>query len=606
MPSAFNKTLPSLFVAILLLCPAVRGQEPLPPPPSESVEERLGRLEQQNNRLEKQNRELLESLRQLQGLLSKQPQPTATPQPPATADAELPKELPPPPTDAAPGINAAAISEILQNSLPPQDNKLSRKEMEVFVNDWWAKKEQAKEEADDKKKREDEAAGFEVGKDVAFKSFWNHGLWHETTDKSFRIHVDGRAHFDTVFLNADPAVEYGNPGGVFPPIRDAFAFRRGRIGCEGSLWEVINFDTEWDFTNTTTSGSPASTSNTFNTPVPTDMWVEISKLPIIGHLRIGNQKPQIGFEHITSSRFLNFMERSFMFDAWMGGLNNGFVPGFQVWNYSRNERMTWSLGIYKNNSTVFGWNVGGGEYDCTGRVTALPIYLHEGRCLVHVGLGASVRDPDQGAVRQRARTALRNGPPSLHTALVDTTVFSSRQLVVVPEFAMVWGPLSISAEYFANWLADTNFRGGAGNVGNFVGAGAFPATGNIGTTFYHGAYVEALYFLTGEHRPYNKFGGSGAAFARVIPYRPFYCVPSEGRSLFSAGAWQVGARYQWIDLQDKNVPGGTLQDITLGLNWYLNPNLKFQWNYTLTHREFSGGAADGDIQGIGMRVAFDF
>ena len=38
-------------------------------------------------------------------------------------------------------------------------------------------------------------------------------------------------------------------------------------------------------------------------------------MPWIGNLRIGNQKPPISFEHMTSSRFLNFLERSYGFDA---------------------------------------------------------------------------------------------------------------------------------------------------------------------------------------------------------------------------------------------------------------------------------------------------
>jgi phosphate-selective porin OprO/OprP len=252
---------------------------------------------------------------------------------------------------------------------------------------------------------------------------------------------------------------------------------------------------------------------------------------------------------------------------------------------------------------VFGWNVGNGEYDCTGRFTCLPVYAHEGRCLVHLGIGASFRDPDEDRFRQRARTMLRNGPAALHTALVNTEFLTTRQILVVPEFAMVWGPFSLVAEYYANWFQNTNYQKGGVP---FEGGDTFASTGNVGTTFYHGFYVEALWFLTGEHRPYNKYGGSGAAFGRVIPFRPYYFVPGEGRHLFSSGAWQVAARYQWIDLEDKNVPGGILQDVTLGLNWFLNPNLKFQWNYTITHRDYTGDAADGDVQGFGMRVAWDF
>ena len=50
------------------------------------------------------------------------------------------------------------------------------------------------------------------------------------------------------------------------------------------------------------------------------------------------------------------------------------------------------------------------------------------------------------------------------------------------------------------------------------------------------------------------------------------------------GAWQVGIRYNYLNLNDKGIDGGVLDDITLGLNWFINPNMKFQWNYTYEKR----------------------
>jgi len=52
--------------------------------------------------------------------------------------------------------------------------------------------------------------------------------------------------------------------------------------------------------------------------------------------------------------------------------------------------------------------------------------------------------------------------------------------------------------------------------------------------------------------------------------------------------------------------GGVLNDATAGLNWYLNPNMKIQFNYSATHRESGSGVGDGWIQSGGVRVAQDF
>lgn len=421
---------------------------------------------------------------------------------------------------------------------------------------------------------------------------WQHGLGIQTPDGNFRIHVGGRTQFDTVWITAEDRVEQG-PGGIGKP-QDAFAFRRARFTIDGKLYRMVEFVCEYDFVNAFDADplDPAREGDVANTPVPTDLWAQIVDIPILGTVRVGNQKPPISFEHLTSSRWLNFLERSFMFDAFIGGLDNGFRPGVQVFNWSQDETITWALGIFKSNNTVFGWNVGDGEYDVTGRLTWTPIYAEDGRYLIHLGIGASGRDLDNDRYRLRARTMLRNGPAPLHTALSDVRFLGDTMYILVPEFALVWGPWSLVAEYYATWFTDV----------------AFPiaAPVPVGTTFYHGGYVELLYFLTGEHRPYLRHGGSGAAFNRVIPNRNFIYIDRDGDVIFAPGAWQIGIRYQYIDLVDRNIPGAVLHDITLGLNWFLNPNLKFQWNYTATYRDLAASPADGWIHGFGMRMAFDF
>ena len=47
------------------------------------------------------------------------------------------------------------------------------------------------------------------------------------------------------------------------------------------------------------------------------------------------------------------------------------------------------------------------------------------------------------------------------------------------------------------------------------------------------------------------------------------------------GAFEIAARYSSIDLSDSQ--DGKLNDITLGLNWYLNPCTRFMINYVLAN-----------------------
>jgi phosphate-selective porin OprO/OprP len=46
----------------------------------------------------------------------------------------------------------------------------------------------------------------------------------------------------------------------------------------------------------------------------------------------------------------------------------------------------------------------------------------------------------------------------------------------------------------------------------------------------------------------------------------------------SFGAWQLGARFSYLDLYDKAIRGGQVYDWTVGVDWYWNPNMKVQFN----------------------------
>ena len=83
-----------------------------------------------------------------------------------------------------------------------------------------------------------------------------------------------------------------------------------------------------------------------------------------------------------------------------------------------------------------------------------------------------------------------------------------------------------------------------------------------------GSYAQVGYFLTGEHRPYDRKAG---AIDRVMP---FSSVGQNG-----IGAWEVAARWSQVDLNDGIVQGGRMRNLTGGVNWYLNPYCKWVFNY---------------------------
>jgi phosphate-selective porin OprO/OprP len=433
----------------------------------------------------------------------------------------------------------------------------------------------------------------EVGKDLSMTGVWRNGLHMETKDKAFRIHLIGRFQFDGVWLDAEENVEFG-PNGIGDTL-DGVNYRRMRVGAEGTFWEICNFHFEPDFINSFNSLAPNGTTQTTTAPVPIDNYVEVTQLPLFGNVRIGSIKPEYGFEHLTSSNNLDFLERSFLFDAWEGGLDNGFQPGIDIYNTFADQRIRIANCFTKNNQSIFGFNQGDGEYNWVTRLTALPVYEQEGRYLVHIGCSYSHKDLDQGSYRHRARTTLRNGPSALQTTLADVTLTGDSIDMVIPEFVVVRGPWSVVAEYAGVWTNDVTLA----TRGFGLGATPLPSA----TVFYDGFHVEALYFLTGEHRPYNR---RMAFFDRPIPSENFFLIRGEEGICRGRGAWQVGARYSQVDFNDAGTNGGIVRDVTLGLNWYLNPNLKFQFNQTITEREIPGVASNGFVYGFGTRMALNF
>jgi phosphate-selective porin OprO/OprP len=165
-----------------------------------------------------------------------------------------------------------------------------------------------------------------------------------------------------------------------------------------------------------------------------------------------------------------------------------------------------------------------------------------------------------------AQTLTLNDRPELRidpTSLVSTGAIanvSSAQVYSV-EAAGNYGPLFFQGEYF--WF---NVQRGA-NTG-------LPPIGAPDLKF-QGGYAEASYVLTGESHPYNS---ASASYGGINPARPFNL---DG---VNWGAWEIAARYSTMDLNNligtsTGIAGGRQNIATVGLNWYVNRNVRFMFDY---------------------------
>jgi phosphate-selective porin OprO and OprP len=84
---------------------------------------------------------------------------------------------------------------------------------------------------------------------------------------------------------------------------------------------------------------------------------------------------------------------------------------------------------------------------------------------------------------------------------------------------------------------------------------------------FKGAYAQLSWFLTNDSRNYNA--GTGI-YGAVEPREPLF---KGGK-----GALEVAARVSYVDLTDQDITGGEESNISLGLNWYLNSQIRVMTN----------------------------
>jgi phosphate-selective porin OprO/OprP len=550
------------------------------------------------------------------------------PQPLAAYEAAAPSAIPHPleATQASVGFASAATTA---NSNAALEYRL--RELEERYAEQSMKFASLAEEVKAAEKKE-AAKGSVVGADNKMSGGWKDGAFLETGDKAFKMKWRGRTQFDTSGFS-DSSNDYfqglaGNQGDT------AADFRRLRIGTEGTLYEQFDFAVELDFINTFNTNSIGTLANNANiknafdrqylgVPAPTDVWIGMHEVPFVGNLRVGNIKPPNGLEHSNSSRFLDFMERSLCQDAFVGRFNNGFQPGVLFYNWNDEQTVTWANSVTANSYNVFAYEAGGP--DIANRVTWTPIYDEEshGRYMLHLGISGTYRKPVDGLDRLRARGSLRNGISQSWSNVADTTpFFTTDEWLVIPEIAAVVGPWHFQAEYFGQFNQNVAVQG----------PGAFYNPGPVlGNAYFQGYYGQVSYFLTGEHREYERKAG---AFGRVVPYENFHFIKSgRGGNILTRGSWQVLYRYNVLDLNDptladvntaagavRGVGGGTVVDHTIGLNHFLNPNMKIQYNVLISDRgpsaatpatPLNNGAPNtpqvgGTAFGAGVRFAIDF
>lgn len=405
------------------------------------------------------------------------------------------------------------------------------------------------------------------GDDLDLKVKWKGAPELSSKDGRFKMKVRGRLQADYDAINQDTAI-------TGQPDVNAAEIRRARLGVEGVLWYDVKYKLEVDFADSQTALK--------------DAYLEYVGVCEGLGIRVGNFKNFNSLEHMTSSRFITFMERAAFIDAFE--LDRQIGAGLIY----EQDHFTLSAGIYgphADDDSTWLKDVKTGA----ARVTWAPIDSddHYGRhAVVHFGGSWRYRhgsedlrsNPIPGNdqfFRYRARGA------DLHLAdrFVATPQIFNEDTFWGLETAVVFGPWSMQGEY--------------GQLSPEISplfAGANPT--------YFGWYVEGSWYLTGETRTYEngEFG------------RPKVLRPVRGGG---PGAWQLAAKYDVLDLSDKAtviatcVTCGDQRTWLIGLNWWLNDytRITFNYNESTIGGGFLNGANANDgakIKGFGARAQVDW
>ncbi|MEL0030881.1 MAG: porin, partial [Betaproteobacteria bacterium] len=375
------------------------------------------------------------------------------------------------------------------------------------------------------------------------------GFKWQTADGSSKFQVAGRAQLDYYDYNHDLE-------------EDTFGMRRVYLGVKAQIDDIWKLEV------------------TYNPDANQLEYGYLDYAPSKAFTaRFGAQKFYAGFEEGTSSRFVDFLERSVA-----DGLQPGKQNGIQLFGEPVKNTFFYSLGYYNGE----GVNADESGNNADGKDTMLALAMNGGSFLsdskdlvAHIGY----------AVSSGNRNANNGAGGAIFT--IDGEARGDD-----------WGSLNLVA-------GPTEFNRDHQNVSLMFAKGPFKfqhedtqvdfdSTAQNDTL--KASYSSVTWLITGEHyaKSYSLKG-----MKAIKPNSP---VTKSG----GTGAWEVGYRTSTFDAQDASQAGNwsTATDLvkttTLGLKFIPNEKVRFMVNSVKTKYNVPVVAAVGNEKAITFRAQVDF
>lgn len=380
--------------------------------------------------------------------------------------------------------------------------------------------------------------------------------------------VRGRVYYDVV----DQDVDFANPAATDLSTTTS-RIRTARLGVEGT-WNA-----NWGYK------AEASISSGGGTTQWEDLILEYKPNDTTS-IMLGNFK-STGFENISSSRYITFMERGPFNDV----MDNGRVMTAAV----KANGETWTISGFVHGDSVntadpalgsseqFGFGARGTWVPVNGDATKL-----------HIGGSARFRDRGKGAA-PLFNYQVRNNT-NYGARYTSTGAIGDKDTQIALEGLFIHKSFSVQGEYV---LIDAERANGIGQD----------------LTAY---YVSASWFPTGEMRNLDVKKGE---LGRTRILNPM--------TAGGIGAFELAIRYDSVDLteaftQARPTPpppvgaisplAGEYDAITVGATWYPHPYVRFMVNYSDSSNDLTPIAVavgtpvnpDVDVKTLQFRAQYDF
>ncbi|MFT5320692.1 MAG: phosphate-selective porin OprO/OprP [Pseudohongiellaceae bacterium] len=343
------------------------------------------------------------------------------------------------------------------------------------------------------------------------------GLNVSANNGDFEVEIGGRLHLEYAQHENDSRM------GALPV--NGSTTRRARLEMDGLLYGKWGWAAEFDFAENKTKLKDVK------------MGYEGEKVSTYW----GHQKQPYSLSLEMSSNDIPFLERS-VDNAMVAELTDRAI-GVRV--ETSGDNWFFAGGLFGDE---IGTGVQGDEGWATmGRFVYAPIINDD--MVVHLGIRGALRsmsDPMEFRVRDET-TDWSN------FSIVDTGTLNGADEVTMygPEFAFAMGPLTLMGEYSTMEVS---------RVG-------------VPDAEFDAWHIGGAISLTGDNRaPFYRM--SAGEFKGVRPGKPF--DPASGQW----GGFELVARYASIDLNDGSLTGGNEDVVNAGVNWYLNRNIRFLFDWT--------------------------